>query len=181
MGMMLACLTGCANGVLTLRADLTQITRSARLEGVRFAVEQVNDLRVADDLGEHRDGLARVHQFNWRASRPPAAVVHSVMEHVLVAQGATLVAMEGHADYRVRVDIVELDITTDGPLAGEHTFGRVVLHVSLFNTSDGQLLYRKRYEDFPVKDGSADAGLLGDAIAIAVSEAVNEFPVAHHR
>jgi len=162
-----ACLLGCT-APLTMRFDVAAIPRSNRLEGVRIAIDEVADLRRdASQVGEVHD-----FPFVWdvESERQPSAVVHSLMEHMLLARGAEVVGKPEHADYFVRVDIVQLDFLADlGLVWGTET--DVVLEVALFCAETSELLFRDRFTAGRW-EGDIESQMLSDGVMRALDDAL---------
>ncbi len=156
---------------LPLRADLTSVaTTSSHLDGIRAAVASVRDARVEHSVGRHRDGLARVVHWHYA---PPQAVDVTVRGMAMTAlrnAGAVIVSPDD-ADLRFDVDVVDLDVTDDAPLAGEETFGRVALRVVVTERSGHVLSDHVSALAFADPE-RADPGLLGEAMYAALTNEV---------
>lgn len=162
---------GCAPKPLTLRTDVTPIVVSQRLQGMRVAVVDVQDLRKeAKTMGAHRDGLARVTQHAYEPGNDPRMVTQRLLELMLLAAGAQVVHPT-YAQVRIAIGIEKLEITTDAPLAGEETFGRVELVASLTDGAGRQLGTGRFFQDVADED-HADRGLLGDALRDTLAQIV---------
>jgi hypothetical protein len=162
---------------VALRADVSSIPITDRLAGMTFAVRKVRDLRPERaHLGEHRDGFGRVKQFDYAPGTDVRAYIERLTQLSLAASGAEL-AEESEADVLCEVDILAVDVTTDGALAGEETFGVVRLgfrFVDQKRTLLAERVVEKRFHD----DELSDRGLVGDALKDAVLVAVGQAPRA---
>lgn len=162
---------GCAPKPLTLRADVTPIVPSQRLQGMRVAVVDVQDLRKeAKTMGAHRDGLARVTQHAYEPGNDPRLVTQRLLELMLLADGAQVVPPP-YAQVRIAIGIEKLEITTDAPLAGEETFGRVEIVANLTDAAGRPLGTGRFFQDVADED-HADRGLLGDALRDTLAQVV---------
>jgi len=160
-------LTACGPMPVALRADVTTIPISRRLEGTQVAVSKVRDLRADRSvLGQHRDGFARVTQYDYAAGTDLRGFLRKLTELSLLANGATLVA-PAEATLRVEIDVLALDVTTDGALAGEETFGMVQLSFRFLGRNEELIGERVIKRSFTNEELS-DRGLLGDALRDAV-------------
>jgi hypothetical protein len=157
---------------LPLRADLTSAAATpAHLDGVRAAVGEVHDQRQdRAHLGRRRDGLARVPQWSYGPTAPIELTVRSMLTTALRNAGAVITPAPD-ADVRVDVDVLDLDVTDDGFLAGTETFGRVAFHVRVRERSGAVLGDHVRTLDFGDPD-RADPGMLGDAMYRVFTEEV---------
>jgi hypothetical protein len=162
---------GCAPKPLTLRADVSTIAPSGHLRGQRVAVVEVQDLRKeAETVGGHRDGVARVTQHGYELGNDPRSFTQRLLELMLLAAGAELVHPTA-AQLRIAVGIEKLEITTDAPLAGEETFGRVEVVVSLSDAAGRSLGTGRFYQDIADEDQD-DAGMLGDGLRDVLAQVV---------
>lgn len=167
---------GCAVP-LTLRTDLTAMTANDRhLTGMRVAIRSIRDLRADPAvLGRHRDGFARVPQFKYSVHNDPRAVVQRTLEFDLVLAGAILVTPLESADLFLDVEIGSIFVTTDGVLAGEETFGDVLLAVTVHDGIGRSLGQRVVHQHFADKH-HADPGLVGDGLTRALMQIVAALP-----
>jgi hypothetical protein len=173
-----ASLAGCSKPFV-LRSDLAALPAPSRhLVGLRAAVRAVHDLRDERNIvGVHRDGLARVTQFEYRLAKAPSLSTARLLEFLLAASGATLAGPNEPADLLIEVDILSLDLTTDGTLAGEETFGEVALNVRLFD-GNGYPLGQKSFRDTFADSSYEDSGLIGDRLGLTLAKVVAELPIA---
>jgi len=96
---------------------------------------------------------------------------------LLAASEATLAGPNEPADLLIEVDILSLDLTTDGTLAGEETFGEVALNVRLFD-GNGYALGKKSFRDTFADPSYEDSGLIGDHLGATLAKVVAELPIA---
>jgi hypothetical protein len=133
------------------------------LTGVRVTVRRVRDARTEEEIGRHRDGLARVTQYPYVAAAPLDGAVRATFESTLREARASVVPEGQPADLVFDIDVVHISLTTDGMLAGEETFGEVALRVAAFD-GEGRALTSGVYKQPFADEDHADPGLLGDAV-----------------
>jgi len=107
----------------------------------------------------------------------PSLSTARLLEYLLAASGATLAGPNEPADLLIEVDILSLDLTTDGTLAGEETFGEVALNDRLFD-GNGYTLGQKRFRDTFADPSYEDSGLIGDRLGATLAKVVAELPIA---
>jgi hypothetical protein len=165
----MAAATGAAGCVethpLPLRFDPSQSTvRAHNLEGQRVAVGRVRDAREDDaSLGRHRDGILRVPSYQYLARESVEEQVGAILRTTLREAGAAIVDKGAGEDIALDVDILELDVVTDGPTAGEETFGVVGLRATVADGA-GHVVSKRRYDLKFADPDAQDAGMLGDAV-----------------
>ena len=165
---------GCGPMPVALRSDVSAIELSRRLDGLTVGVTRVRDLRAdAPFVGNHRDGLLRVPQFPYALDGDATAFVRRLTELTLLANGARLSSDGAPADFAVQIDILEIDLTTDGALAGEETFGRVQLALRVLDDL-GDVVHQRTITRPFTDEELNDRGLVGDALRDAVLTAVSE-------
>lgn len=149
------------------------------LTGVRVTVRTVRDVRGEEEIGRHRDGLARVTQYPYVAAGPIDSAVRATFEATLREARATVVPEGKPTDLVFDVDVVHVSLTTDGMLAGEETFGEIVMRVSAFDR-DGRPLTSGVYKQPFADEDHADPGLLGDAVHKLCGTIVSSIHLSSH-
>jgi hypothetical protein len=170
-------LVGCAPKIIAVRLDKNEASSAAArpLDGVHVAIRRVNDVRGAKDasyIGRHRDGVLRIEQHDLKAAEPVVKTVRTAFTSSLVDAGAVIVDGGEKADVALDVDVVIFDVTTDGVLAGEETFGQVVLVVRF---EQGREVSRYNIDEPFAVDSVQDAGMIGGALVRATRRAVASF------
>ena len=109
-------------------------------------------------------------QYEYAPAGDVGGYVKKLAELTMLARGARLTPAS-EADVRVEIDILAIDLTTDGALAGEETFGSVQMAFRFLDQDDkliGEKVVKRPFRNEELDD----RGLVGDALKDAVLSAV---------
>ena len=152
-----------------------RVSLDRHLEGVRVAVRSVNDRRVEKQtVGRHREGFLRVPLYRYVPREAIETTAEAAVHRALAEAGAHVVDVSAPSDVILDVNITAFDVTSDGPFAGEETFGVVGIDLRV---ASGERVLGHAAVTWPFEtDNVQDPGLVGDALQRAVTYAVLKIP-----
>lgn len=101
-------------------------------------------------------------QWRWKARPAIDQSVGDMLRNALAVAGARVVA-PAEAQLHLALEILEADVTDDGELAGEETFGRVKVRLTATDSAGAMICEQREEVTFSDPD-QQDPGLLGAAL-----------------
>jgi hypothetical protein len=120
-----------------------------------------SDLRSdKSSLGVYRDGIQRSVSSTYVSEQAPAQVLSSLLHSLVEKAGATVLASAEGCSVMLSAELEKLEMTVDGVMAGEETFGEIAFTLLVMD-AQGVLLGKQRFERRFEDPDKANAELLG--------------------